>query len=55
MDNSSNKSSPLLNLICWGGVCSRALIKMNKILVLYRILNTNKNINIVVVLSILFS
>lgn len=55
MEIKSKKSSLLLNTTCLGVVCSRALMKINKILVLYKILNTNKNMNIVVVLSILFS
>ena len=55
MENKSDKSSLLLNSILTGGFCSRALIKINKILEVCKILNTSKNINIVCVLSILFS
>jgi hypothetical protein len=55
MEKNKRISSPLLNSNFLGGFCSRALMNDNEILIEYTILNTNKNINIVLILSILFS
>jgi hypothetical protein len=55
MEKNKRISSPLLNSNFFGGFCSRALMNDNEILIEYTILNTNRNINIVLILSILFS